>query len=115
MSEVAPQAVEPPADQHVDPSPSGIADQAVKRRPTVFGPADSVVDVLHRRIPAPRPHVPPQLGELVLGLLVERRDAGVDRRPHDCTVPALTGGYVDAGFPYVDGYPEAREFLASHV
>ena len=89
MFEIPPQAVEPPADQHVDPSPSGIADQAVEGGAAILGPRDAVVDVLDGRIPAPRPDVPAEFNELILGLLVERRDAGLQRGPHDCTVPAL--------------------------
>ena len=75
-----PQAVQPPHDDGIHFPPLGIRHEAVQGRSAVLGPADAVVNELLRR-PASCLDVPPQLLELILGLLVQRRDARVDRGP----------------------------------
>ena len=80
VPEVPAEPIQPPADQHVEPTPLGIPDQLIQRRPPVLAPAHPFVDVLDRR-PAPGSDVPPQLGELILGLLVEGRDHERRSRP----------------------------------
>jgi hypothetical protein len=76
--QVAPKAIEPPAHQYVKLPAARVFDEAVEGRPGGLGPAHAVVDVLHGRVPATGGHVAAELGELVLGLLVERGDTGVD-------------------------------------
>ena len=85
VAQVAPEPVEAPADQDVDSAAPGIADQAVERRAPILRTGHPVVDVLDGGRPAPRVDVAPQLGQLVLGLLVEGRDAGVDGGTHQST------------------------------
>jgi hypothetical protein len=70
--------IQPPADDDVEPATAGFSHEAIKCRPAVLRAADALVDVCGGR-PAARLRVAPEFGELVLRLLVERRDARVDR------------------------------------
>ena len=58
--------------------------ELIERRPTVLCSGHAPIDVLDPRRPASRPCVPPQFLELVLRLLIHRRDAGINCCPHDC-------------------------------
>jgi hypothetical protein len=55
-------------------------EQRVKRRPTILGARDAVVDKL-RRLPTPGRRECAQGHELILGRLLARRDARVEGRP----------------------------------
>ena len=82
--EAAPQAVQAPHDDGIHRPALGVAQQAIKGGAAIRGPADAVVDVLDAG-PASCLDEPPQLLQLVLRLLVERADPGVDRGPHHST------------------------------
>jgi hypothetical protein len=45
----APEAIEPPADDDVEPPAPGIGDQAIEGRPAVRRAGDALVDVLSGR------------------------------------------------------------------
>jgi hypothetical protein len=81
MVEVAAQAIEPPADQHVTPPASGLGEQVIQGWPALLGPTHTAIDVLHCR-PAARLDVAPQFLQLVLWFLVEGTHAGIDGGPH---------------------------------
>jgi len=66
----APEAVQSPAHQHVEPSPLRIPQQGIERRPAILRPADPGVDVFGGR-PAARLTVAPEFRQLVLGRLLE--------------------------------------------
>ena len=80
--EAPPQAIQPPDDDRVHFPPSRIGDQTIEGGTAIRGPADAVVDELTAG-PASGVDVAAQLGELILGLLVEGRDARVDGGLHD--------------------------------
>ena len=83
MLQVAAQPIELPGhDQHVELAAPGVLHELVERRPAVLRAADAVVDVLHGRVPAAGRDVAAELGELVLGLLVEGGHARVDGSSH---------------------------------
>src|SRR5207249_7482652 len=89
---VAPEAIEAPADDGVDPSAARVGQELIQRGAAVLGPADAAVDVLGR-CPAPRGDVLAELRELILGFLIECADACVDGGLHAgtsaATVPAF--------------------------
>ena len=86
--EVAPEPIESPAHQHVEPAPLGIGQELIERRATILRPAHPAIDVLDRR-PASGADVPPQLLQLVLRLLVDGAHPRVDGRLHASTSPAV--------------------------
>ena len=53
MPQVPPEPIQAPADQRVEPAPTGVGDQGVEGRPAVLAPADAPIDVF-RSPPAPR-------------------------------------------------------------
>jgi hypothetical protein len=73
--------IESPTNHRVDSPPTRIGEQAIKSWPSVFRARYAFIDVLSRS-PTPRRHVAPKLGELILGFLIERADARIDRGPH---------------------------------
>ena len=81
VAEVPPEPVQAPADQDIELTAFGVQDERIEGRPAILGPGHPFVDVLDCR-PAPGRDVLAQFGELVLGLLVERRDPSVDRSPY---------------------------------
>jgi hypothetical protein len=79
--EVAAEPIEAPAHEHVGlPTPS-IGNELVESWPLVLRTADATVYVLDCA-PATSLNVAPKLLKLILGLLVEGRDASVDCRFH---------------------------------
>ena len=89
MLEAAPEPIQPPHHQDIDPSAPGVLDQPVERGAPIPCTRDAVIDVLDRGWPAPGVDVPAQFGELVLGFLVEGRDASIERGPHASTPDSL--------------------------
>ena len=81
VPEVAPEPIQAPDHQDLEAAPPGVGDESIQGRSAIPRTGDTTVDVLHRLRPRPRPHVAPQLGELVLRLLVEGAHAGIQRRP----------------------------------
>lgn len=72
----------PPDDEDIAAPALGVTDQPVQGGPAVLGTGDPPIDVLRGRRPTPGRDIPPQLRDLVLGLLVDGRDASVDRGAH---------------------------------
>src|SRR5205823_671707 len=62
--QISPEPIEPPAHDHVELAPPGIAEEPVEAGATIFRPAHASVDVLHGR-PAPSGDVAPDFRELV--------------------------------------------------
>ena len=79
------ESVEAPTNHRVDSTPTRIREQAIKSWPSVFRAGDAFIDVLGGG-PTPRCNVSPKLGQLILGLLVERADARVNGGSH-CVPP----------------------------
>jgi hypothetical protein len=90
MLQIAPEPIQPPHNQHIEPPPPRIRDQAVQRRTTVRGSADALVDVLGC-CPAAGVGVSAQFLQLVLRFLLGGGNTGVDRaaRTEDCTLTPL--------------------------
>src|SRR5205823_6288024 len=89
--EVPSQSIQSPAHQYVEPPAFGVGEHLIERGASILRPAHSAIHVLHDR-PAACPGISTQFGELVLRLLIECRDTGVDRGLHDwppSVVPAL--------------------------
>ena len=74
VSNIASEAIQSPYDEYIEAATAAVNQQAIERQSTVLRPADAVVDAVG--CPIPRGDVAPVLRELVLGLLVERTDAG---------------------------------------
>ena len=83
MSEVPTQSIETPDDQDIEAPALGVRDKSIKGGSSVLGAGHALVDVLRGLRPAAGCDVASELGQLVLGLLVERRDPCVDGRAHD--------------------------------
>ena len=77
--QVASQPIELPRHQHVELAAPRVRHEPVERRPAVGRAAHAVIDGC---LLAAGRDVAAQLGELVLGLLVEIGDAGVDGSSH---------------------------------
>jgi hypothetical protein len=92
VPEIPAKAIQSPADHHVKPSTPRIGHELIEGGTSILRPAHPSIDVLDCG-PGPSLDVPPKFLQLVLGLLVERRDPGVDRRPHAAasadTLPAF--------------------------
>ena len=71
MPKVAPETVEPPADEDVEPPPLGVAQEPVERGPAVCRSAHTFIDILLSR-PATDLDVLPKFSELILRCLVLR-------------------------------------------
>ena len=84
--QTAPEPIEPPADQHIEPPPLGIGQELIERGAPVLRSAYAAIDVLDRR-PAARLDVTAQLDQLVLAGLLRGGDAGVDGTAHVPTIP----------------------------
>ena len=81
VSQVPAQAVEPPANEHIELPAFCCLEEFIERRTTLLRARDAAVYEL-RSVPASAFHVTAQLLELVLDVLLERRDASVDSRSH---------------------------------
>jgi hypothetical protein len=68
--QIAPEPIEPPADQDVEPAAPGVRNQLVERRPPILRTGDTPIDVLNGR-PVPSLRVAPELLKLILRLLLE--------------------------------------------
>ena len=97
MFQVAPDSIESPAHNHLDPRATSIEKQPIKTRPAILRPAH-LVGVFRMDGPAPRLAVATELEELVLAGLgaVGGADAGVDsglhgKIPRRVTVVAMPG------------------------
>jgi hypothetical protein len=88
MPQIPPEPIESPAHQHVEPSALGVGQELVERGATILRPAHTVVNVFDGG-PATRLDLAPQLGQLVLRLLVERAHTSVDGRLHATTLPSV--------------------------
>ena len=90
--QVAPESIQPPAHEHVEPPPPGVRQQLVEGGAPILRPAHPFVQLLGGR-PAPRLRVPPQLLELIFRLLIDGADPRVDGGLYALTsrsaVPAL--------------------------
>ena len=81
VPEVPSETVQPPADENIEaPSTSGF-EEFIERRTAVLGTRHASVNVFDGR-PASALHIRPKLGELVLDMLVERRDTSIDGASH---------------------------------
>jgi hypothetical protein len=97
VAEIAAQSIKSPHDNNIQPPPPCIGQQLVEGRSMVFRPADATVDVLHG-CPTARGDVPTNLRELVLGLLIECADPGIDSGAHGDS-PVSVGPRILAGSP----------------
>ena len=77
MPQVPPEAVEPPADEHIEPPPLGVPDQIIERRSALLRAADALIDVFAADRPPPRLDVSPQLHQLVFAVLIRRAHTSV--------------------------------------
>src|SRR5688572_27237485 len=82
MPKIAPEPVQPPAHYDVEFPAFGIFEEGIEPRAPVLGAADAPVHEL-RPGPAPGLDVAPEFLELILRLLVEGADAGVDCGLHN--------------------------------
>jgi hypothetical protein len=91
--EIATKAIQTPADQHVESSAFGICEELVEGRTSILRTAYSTVYIFPPFGPSPSLDITSEFLKLVLGLLVERRDSGIDGGPHRrasvSAVPAL--------------------------
>src|SRR5206468_1262882 len=94
----APESIKTPAEEHIEAPAAGVPQEFVERRPAILGAAYATVDVFDSR-PASRLHIPAKLDRLVLGVLISRARARVDRGLHDR--PAFTSrARLRNGRPY---------------
>jgi hypothetical protein len=90
--EIAPEPVETPAHEYIEPSASRVRQQLIEGRAPILCPAHPAINMFDSG-PAASPDVPPKFLELVLWFLVERADPRVYGGLHDCAsgvvVPAF--------------------------
>jgi hypothetical protein len=85
MPEISTEPVQSPAHQDIElPSPR-ILQQFIESGASILRTTDASVHELGGR-PSPRLDIAPEFQELVLGFLVERRDAGVDGGFHHSNI-----------------------------
>ena len=87
MLQAATESIQPPTDQDIELASLDIRENGIQGRSTLPTPRHAPINELDRG-PAPNGDVAPELGELVLRLLVERRDPRID----SCS---LGGGHDD--------------------
>src|SRR5437016_206362 len=81
MAEVPPEPIETPANEDIEPLAFGVSQQLIEGGTAILRPAHTLVGVLDSRPPS-RPDVSPELQQLVLRLLINGRDTGVNGGPH---------------------------------
>src|SRR5687768_817784 len=86
MPKVAPEPVQTPAHQHIEPTTFGILEQGIESGALVLRAAHATVHEL-RPGPTTSLDVATQFEKLVLAGLVEGRDTRIDSGPHRSTPP----------------------------
>jgi hypothetical protein len=82
VPQVAPEAIQSPAQDGVDVAALRVRLQGIQRRPALLCAADAVIDVLGDYLPPAGGGVAAELEELVFGLLIKGADTGVDGDSH---------------------------------
>ena len=80
MTEVAAESVQSPADQDVEPSAFGVADELVEGGASVLPARHAAINIFGGG-PASGFDISPQLRKLIFRFLVEPGHTGVDRSP----------------------------------
>src|SRR5262245_9567348 len=88
MPQVPSEPIQTPADDDIKPSTSSVRQHLIEGWSPILRAAHATIDIL-RGGPGARLHIAPQFLNLVLGLLIERRDARVNRGPHECAPASI--------------------------
>src|SRR5437773_2508795 len=81
MPEVTSKTIEAPHNKHVEPPSSRVLQKRIQRRPSILRAADATINIVGG-CPAACADVSAEFLKLVLRLLIERADAGVDGTTH---------------------------------
>jgi hypothetical protein len=87
MSEIAAEAIEPPANKHIKPTAPRVGEHLIKGRASILGSAETSIHELGSG-PTPGLNVTPKFDQLVFAGLVSGADPSVDRRLHLRGLPA---------------------------
>ena len=81
VPEIPAKAIQSPTDHDVKPSPSSIGHELIEGVASILRSAHTAIYVLNPG-PSSSLDVPAEFIKLVLWLLIDRRDSGIDRRSH---------------------------------
>jgi hypothetical protein len=90
--QVATEPIKSPAHDDIEPPPLGISNQRIESGAAILRSTHPTIDILDGR-PASGRAEGARFRKLILWLLIDRRNAGVDRGPHDCTSASVVPAF----------------------